>query len=129
MDVGAALVADGEAAEAADPGECALDHPAVSSQTLAVLDAAPGDAGNDVALAAFAPAALVIVGFVGVPLAGPAAGPPARALEWGHGVQHGFHHGGVVAVGPGQADGQRSAVAVGEDMALGARTPTVGGTV
>ncbi len=60
MDVGTAFVADGEAAEAADPGQRALDHPAVPAQALAILDAPPGDARGDIALAAFAPAAPAI---------------------------------------------------------------------
>ena len=46
MDVGAALVADGETAEAAEPGERALDHPAVAAQSLTGLDALAGDAGG-----------------------------------------------------------------------------------
>ena len=35
MDVGAPLVADGQAAEAVEPGQRALDHPAVAAQPLA----------------------------------------------------------------------------------------------
>ena len=42
-DVGAALVADSQPAEAAEPSQRAFDDPAMPSQTLAALDAAPGD--------------------------------------------------------------------------------------
>jgi hypothetical protein len=43
-DVGARLVADGQPAEAAEPGQRARDDPAMASRTLAALDAAPRDA-------------------------------------------------------------------------------------
>jgi hypothetical protein len=43
VDVTAALVADAESFEGVQPGETALDHPAVSAQTRAVRDAAAGD--------------------------------------------------------------------------------------
>ncbi len=44
MDVGAALVAHDQTAEAAQPGERALDHPAVAAQFLTGLDPLAGDA-------------------------------------------------------------------------------------
>jgi hypothetical protein len=44
MDVGASLVTDGKTAELGEPGERPLDLPAVSAETLAVVDAAPGNA-------------------------------------------------------------------------------------
>ena len=46
-DVEASLVADGQAAKAAEPCQRSLDHPAVPPQALAALDAAPGDARLD----------------------------------------------------------------------------------
>ena len=49
MDVGAPLVAHGQAAEAVEPGQGALDHPAVAAQPLAGVDALAGDADPDVA--------------------------------------------------------------------------------
>jgi hypothetical protein len=52
IDVGAPLLAHGQAAEAAEPRQGAFHHPAVPSQALAALDATPGDAGRDAALAA-----------------------------------------------------------------------------
>jgi len=44
MDVNAPFVSDGKPAEAIEPGEGALDHPAMPAEPLAALDAAPGDA-------------------------------------------------------------------------------------
>ena len=43
MDVGAPLVPDGEASEAVEPGEGALDDPAVAARLVAALDALAGD--------------------------------------------------------------------------------------
>ena len=47
MDIGAALITDGQAAVAAEPSECTLDHPAVAAQAGAALNASSGDAGDD----------------------------------------------------------------------------------
>jgi hypothetical protein len=71
------FVADCEPSESIDPCEAALDHPSVGAELLAVLDAAPGDARLDAATQAGAPAAPVIVGFVGVQLVGSAFGSVA----------------------------------------------------
>jgi hypothetical protein len=72
--VGPALVADGEAAEAVDPSEAALDDPSVAAELLATVDPAAGDAVFDAATRAGAPAAAV-VGFVGVQLVRSASRP------------------------------------------------------
>ena len=69
VDVGVALVADRQPPKAGEPGGRALDHPAVSPEAVRALDAAARDAGCDGPLAAFGPAAAVVVGLVGVELA------------------------------------------------------------
>ena len=51
LEVGVALVADGEAAVAGEPGDGAFDLPAVSAEAVAGVDAAAGDARDDAALA------------------------------------------------------------------------------
>lgn len=51
VEVGVALVADGEASELVDPGKGALNHPAGLTEMLGAVDAAAGDAGRDGALA------------------------------------------------------------------------------
>jgi hypothetical protein len=50
VDVGTAFVADSESFECVQPGEAALDHPALLAQPGAVGDAAAGDARGDPAL-------------------------------------------------------------------------------
>jgi hypothetical protein len=42
-DIGAALIADYQASDAAELGQRAPDHPAARSQVFAGLDVAPGD--------------------------------------------------------------------------------------
>ncbi len=61
MDVGTALVADGEAAELGEPGEGAFHFPAVSPQPLAAVGAAPGDARDDAAGAALTVASAMVI--------------------------------------------------------------------
>jgi hypothetical protein len=51
MDVGAPFVAHSQAPEAGQPGEGALDHPAVTAESLARVDALAGDADPDAAAA------------------------------------------------------------------------------
>ncbi len=39
MDVGAPLIADGQASKVVEPGQGALDHPAMTTEAIAALDA------------------------------------------------------------------------------------------
>ncbi len=68
MDIGAALVADSEAAELSEPGQGALDLPTVPPGLLAAIGAAPGDARDDAAGTALAAAAAMAIPFVRVQL-------------------------------------------------------------
>jgi hypothetical protein len=99
MDVISALVADGEAAEAIEPGEGPLDHPPVLAEPLATLDASPGNARDDATASAFMVATAIIAGLVGVQLARPAMGPssPSSPNAW-HSIQDGGQYAAVVAV-------------------------------
>lgn len=75
------FVADDEAPELVDPGEGALDDPAVSAEMLASLDAAESDAGRDPASAEVLAAALEVVAFVGVELFEPFSGPASSLAD------------------------------------------------
>jgi hypothetical protein len=61
-----------------------------------------------------------------VQLGGPAAGPAGALANGRDGVDRGFQHPAVVDVGGRQGHGQRDAVGVDDDMALGARLAPVG---
>jgi hypothetical protein len=75
-DVGASLVADGQASEPVEPGQGAFDDPVMAPQTPAAPDAAPGDPIADAALAQVAMAARQVIGFVGGELVRSPAGRP-----------------------------------------------------
>lgn len=60
VDVCVSFVADNGAPKLIDPGEGALDNPAVSAEPLAALDAAAGDAGHDPASSQVTAAALEV---------------------------------------------------------------------
>lgn len=121
MDGGALIVADGEAAKAVEPCQRSLNDPAVSAQPFAALDAASGNAGPDGAFPAFAPATIVIIGLVGVKLAGALARTSATVVHARHGIHSGCQHHAVVPVGRAQPDPGRGAFPVDHKMALRAR--------
>lgn len=122
-----ALIADGKAAELVDPGEGALDHPSVLSEMLGTIDAAAGDAGRDRPLAQVFPAAVEVVALVGVEFLGSPARPSAPLPDRVDRIDHRGQRHAVVAVGPGQDDGERQPPPVDHDVALGARFAAVGG--
>ena len=126
VDVEASFVADGEAAEAVQPSEGPLDNPTVTSELLAGLDATPSDAGLDAAAFAGLAASSGVVGFVGVQLGRSASGPASLAAEGRDGIQQLVEGLAVVDVGSGQQEGERDALSVGDEVALGSRPAAVG---
>jgi len=81
MDVGPALIADGEASEAVEPSENVFDPPPpVLAKRLSALDATTGNAWGDAPGAAFPAAAAMIISLVGVQLVWPAAGQPGPPI-------------------------------------------------
>ncbi len=121
MDLGAPFIAHGEAAEAAQPGQSAFHHPAPAAQPLPGLDAAPGDARDDAALAARGPAEGVVVALVGVQLDGPLPGAPALATHRPDRVEQGSQLRAVVDVGRREPHRERDASGVDHQVALAAR--------
>ncbi len=70
-------------------------------------------------------AAAMIISLVGVELAGPAPGwSPGLPDRW-HGIDHLLQHDAVVDVGSCQADRERDALCIGEDVALCACLATI----
>jgi hypothetical protein len=125
-DVGASLVADGQPAEAAEPGESAFDDPAMPPQMLTALDAASGDAIADPSLAQGTTAARQVIGFVGVELVRALAGSaPALAHRW-HGVDQLFEEAAVMDICRGNPQGERDTVGIGDHVALGPRPAAIG---
>jgi hypothetical protein len=125
-DVDASLVADGQPAEAAEPGQGAFDDPAIPSQTLAALNAAPGDAIADPSLAQGTPAARQVIRFVGMELVRTLAGPTPALAHRRHGVDQLLKDAAVVDICRGNPQGERDAIGVGDDVALGPGSAAVG---
>ena len=125
MDVLSSFVSDGQTAEAIDPGEGAFDDPAVTAEPILALDAAAGDAGFDVALAAVAPTACMIGGLVGVQLLGSPTGPTTLGADRRHGVEDLCKRDTVVDIRAGQNEAERDATPIGDDVALRAGLATI----
>ena len=121
MNVGAAFVASGKPSIGAmGPGEAALDDPAIPSELLLGFDAAACDARDDAAYRATGTAEDVVVGLVGVELVRSKAGPaPAASDRWDP-IEHRLEVVAFVHVRRREVDGERDAVAIDDQMLLGA---------
>ena len=126
VDVGAAFVSDGETAEAGEPGEGALHHPAVPAEAFGAFDTPPGDTRCDAPFAALPAAAAVIMGLVGVQLARTPPRAATFARAYGRdGIKRRSEHAAVVAIGPAQGDTERGAASVGDHVPLRARLAAI----
>jgi hypothetical protein len=125
MDVATPLVAGAQPLEGVQPGEAALDDPAAAAQPRAVGDAAAGDARGDAPGAQLAAVGVVVVAAVGEQLPWAPAGPAASAPDRRNGVDQRDELGDVVAVAAGEADGERDAAGVADQVVLGAGAPAV----
>src|SRR3954464_1948551 len=125
MDVGAALVASAESLEGVQPGEAALDHPALLAQPGAVRDAAAGDPRRDAALAQLAAVDVVVVAAIGEQLPRAAARPATSPADRRHGVDQRNQLCDVVAIAPGEADRQRDSAGLDHQVVLGARPSAI----
>ncbi len=125
-DIGAPLVADGQAAEPAEPGQGALHDPAMPSQALAALDAAPSNAIPDPSFAQTLMAARQIIGLVGVKLCGALAGSAAALAHRRHGIDQLVEGAAVVNVCRGDPQGERDAPGIGDNVAPGPGSAAIG---
>ena len=124
MDVATTLVADGESAVTGEPGEGALDHPAMAPELLAGLDTLAGDAAADAASVEVPSAAGDIVRLVSVELQRSltwSARPTAWAEDRRDVVDEVLEEPRVVRVRGREADDQGDAPTVDHKMALRAR--------
>jgi hypothetical protein len=126
MDIGPTLVADGEPAEAIEPGQRAFHHPAMAPQALAGVDRLAGNADLDVAFRQRLPAARDVIGFVGMPLVRPLTPTAVGLANPGHGVEEGLEDDRIVTIGPRQEGGERQPTPLGQNMPFGAAFAAVG---
>ena len=124
VDVVAAVGADQEAAAVVEPGEGALDDPAVTAEPGALLALAASDHRFDAALPD-EPAVLVVVVIAAVaeqPL-GSTPGAADATADGRHQVEQRQQLRDVVAVAAGERPRQRQAAAVYEEMVLAPTPP------
>ena len=114
MDLGAAVVPDKQPFELVQPGEGALDDPAVAAEAGAVLGVAVCDLRFDASLAELAAVLVVVVAAVGGHLVGAAAWATDAAAHRRHRVQQRDQLGDVVAVAARERPGERDSGRVDE---------------
>jgi hypothetical protein len=125
VNVAAALVAGAQPLEGMQPGEAALDDPAVAAQARTVRYAAAGNPRGDTAGAELAAVDVVVVAAVGEQLPRTTARPATAAADRRHGLDQGNELGDVVSVAAGEADRERDAAGVADQVMLGAGTAAV----
>lgn len=121
MDVVASLPADAETSEAVEPGDRALDNPAMNSEARTVGDAAAGDDGFDALSPDQAAVFVVVVAAVTEEDVGPSTWPSHESRDRRDLGEQRHQLGDVVAVSAGQRHRERDALAVDEDVVLAAR--------
>lgn len=126
MSLGAAFEADAQLAEGCQPGVRSLHHPAMAPQPVVALDAPAGDAALDTSSPEMFPTAREVVALVGMQLVGPTARSAALAGDLGHGIHEFLEHHRVMPVGTRDAEHQRDALPVRDEMALAAELASVG---
>ena len=120
MDLGAAVVADEQSFEVVEPGEGALDDPAVTAETRAVAGVAPGDLGPDAALAKLTAVLVVVVAAVGGEAVWSSPRPADLAAHRWHAVDQRDELGDVIAVAARHRPGEWDAAGVYQEVVLGA---------
>src|SRR5262245_2273993 len=123
------VIADLQPAGLPDPGEAALHHVADLAQSAAVRRPLPRQVVFDAAPLEALLVARRAVGPVPVQRLGLAPRPAAPAFDRRDVVHQGHSPQRLVAVRAGQADGQRGALAIDEQVALGALFPAIRGVL
>ncbi len=118
MNVGTALVSNGEAPELGEPRKGPLHLRPMPPEPFAAVDAASCDARDDATGAALTAASEAIATFAGVELVLPAAGTTAGPAHRRHGTKGGGQHVAVVPVRPAERQAKRRALAIDEQMPL-----------
>jgi hypothetical protein len=120
VDVVAAVGADQESAAVVEPGEGALDDPAVATEPGAVLGLTSCDQRLDAALPDEAAVLVVVVAAVSDQCPRPASWPADAATDGRYPVEQLEQLGDVVAVAAGERPGERDTAAVYEQVVLAA---------
>ena len=126
MDVGAALIADGEAPEAMEPRQGAFHHPATAAKTAAVRCAPTREDRGDAARPQTGAVRLGIVAAVALQRAGLAPRAPTLAAHGGQRLDHRVEVRDVIDVGRGYLRDERDAARIGDEVVFGALLAAIG---
>lgn len=121
-----AVVANVEPVVAGQPRHCPFDHPSVTAESFGGLDSLAGDTNCHTAPTNPQPELGLVIGFVGVQLARPAASRAAPGPHRRNRHDEGFQRLRIVDVGSRNRYGQRDSCPIGQDMLLGSRLASVG---
>ncbi len=127
MNIDATLKPDTQLAESGQPRMRALDHPAVAPEPVIAFDASAGDAILDASAPEVRAAARIVVALVGMQFVGPSQWPVALAAHRWQSINQFFENHRIMAVGPGDAERQRDALAIRNEVALAAELAPVRG--
>jgi hypothetical protein len=118
VDVGAAVVADEQPFELVEPGERALDDPAVATQPGAVPSLAAGDLRLDPATAELATVLVVVVAAISGNPVGPPAWTADTAAHRRDRIDQRDQLGDVVAVAARERPGERDPGRIDQEVML-----------
>jgi hypothetical protein len=127
VDIVAAVGADQEAAAVVEPGEGALDNPALTTQPGAVFGLAARDDRFHAQLPDEAAVLVVVVAAVGDQRPRPAAWSSGPSPDGRHSLKQLDELGHVVAVAAGERPGERDPAAVYEEVVLAPAPATIDG--
>ena len=125
VDIQPSFKADSQLAKACKPSMGPLHHPSMLAQSLATLNASPGNAAGDAPLSQVRTATLVVIALVGVQLRWSFAGAPSQACNRRNRVHAPLEHLGVVPVRTADQVHQRDASGIYDDVSLGAELASV----
>ena len=121
VELGAALVANGQPSIATELDERPPDDPAMAAEPFARRDPLAGSADADVTVREGLPPAREVVGLVGVECGGPTAPTAVGLLDRRDRIGQVLEDDRLVAVGPLQERGERDAATVDHQVALRSR--------
>ena len=127
MNVDTTLEAGAQLAKGRQPGMCALDHPAMTTQPVIALDAAPRDTALNASTFEVSTAPREVIALVRVQLAWPTTRSPWFATHRRQQIDQLLEDHRVMPVGPSDTEGQWNASSVRDDMALAAKLAPVSG--
>ena len=126
MDIGAALVPDGEPAKPMEPGDRAFDDPATRAQPAAVWGPALRQDRNDPPGPEPVAVGLGVIAAIALERPGLAAGAAAPPADGRQRVDHRIEVGDVIDVGGRYLRDERDAARIGDDVVLGALLAAIG---